>query len=166
MVAAKNSEEAVQIVELRYDSISVNLIGTTPLLMHRFSSKARQELLLPGKRKTKATLQAKLKHDPILEFRQALYRNRSDAEPALFHLPSAVFRQAIAAAAIDMPGDARKAQILRWIALNEPQINLYGIPRLHMGMVRSSDMNKTPDVRSRPQFTEWACSLAVGYPAG
>lgn len=161
----KSNDDAVDIDPIRNVRIKVDLIGTSPLLMHRFSVKARRELLLPSRKKNKSTLQAQLKHDPHAEFRECLYLNRDDKTPALFHLPSGMIRQAIASAALDMPGDARKTEILRWIALDDPQINLFGVPKLHMAMARSSGMNRTPDVRVRPCFPEWACSLSLTYPS-
>jgi hypothetical protein len=167
MAIAKNSpNETVQIIELRYDTIRVDLIGTSPLLQHRFSAKARRELLLPGRKKNRAGLAASLKHDPVNEFRECLYRNRDAATPSLFHVPGGMFRQAIAAAALDMPGDARKTEILRWIAIDDAQINLFGVPKLHMAMVRSSGMTRTPDVRTRPCFERWACTLKISFPSG
>jgi hypothetical protein len=32
-----------------------------------------------------------------------------------------------------------------------------------MAMVRNSDMNHTPDVRTRPLFPDWACKVTVRY---
>jgi hypothetical protein len=161
--AAKKKEEAlIEIIELRQATLTCHLVGTSPLLMNRFSFKARQQLLLPrAGRMTEADKLLNLKHDPVTEFRQSIYMNRELNRPAACHVPGPAFRSAIASVATDMPG-AAKAKIERLTSV-APQVDLFGIPQLHMAMVRNSDMAHTPDVRTRAIFQEWACSIQVGY---
>lgn len=162
-VAKKTTESVIEINAITMGRISCYLVGTAPgMLMHRFSLKARQELLFPKGRANAAEKAENLKHDPLMEFREAMYRNRNDNEPAAVHTPSGFFSKALASAALDLPG-ASKAQILRLVSVASPQINLFGIPRLHMEMVRSSDMARTPDVRTRPCFTEWCCKVNLSF---
>lgn len=153
---------AVEIQEISMGRVRCNLVGTTPLIMHRFASKAWHELLLPSPKKNAAEKAESLKHDPVGEFREALYMNRSKSEPALFHYPTNAFAKALAAAAIDIPG-ATKSQMSRLTSIYSTQINMFGCPELFMAMVRSSDMARTPDVRSRPIFSEWACSIEIQF---
>lgn len=40
-------------------------------------------------------------------------------------------------------------------------IHIYGVPELFMSIVRSADMKRTPDVRTRVALREWACTLNV-----
>ena len=42
-------------------------------------------------------------------------------------------------------------------------IPLYGVPKLRMDVVRCADMNRTPDIRSRPFFEQWAMEFDVRY---
>jgi hypothetical protein len=51
----------------------------------------------------------------------------------------------------------------RLTSICSTQINFYGCPQLFMAMVRSSDMARTPDVRSRPIFPEWACTVEIQF---
>jgi hypothetical protein len=163
MVAKKKTEDAVvEIVEFKESRIVFHLLGTTPLLMNRFAEKAKQQLLMGGRKKNTAELAVNLKHDPVAEYRAACYRNRDADRPALFHAPSTWFHQAIAAAAIDVPGVA-KAKIERLVNVTSPQIDLFGTQKLRFDMVRSADMGKTPDVRSRPCFEEWACKVEMSF---
>lgn len=138
------------------------LLGTSPLIMHRFSSKSWRELLLPSLEKNKAERAESLKHDPLTEFRESCYRNRNPNEPTLVHFPSGAFSKAIAAAALDIPG-ATKSQMLRLVSLQSTQVNIYGVPMLGMDMVRNSDMARTPDVRTRSYFPEWCCEINIEY---
>lgn len=41
--------------------------------------------------------------------------------------------------------------------------DIYGVPRLYMAGVRSSDMKRTPDIRTRAILPEWACRVSVKY---
>lgn len=165
MAKGKTAEKtAVEIQEISMGRIRCNLIGTTPMIMHRFATKAWHELLMPSGRKNAAEKAESLKHDPVGEFREALYMNRSEAAPALFHFPANAFGKALAAAAVDIPG-ATKSQMSRLTSIVSTQVNFFGVPELFMSMVRSSDMARTPDVRTRPIFPEWACTIEIQYVA-
>jgi len=138
------------------------VLGSSPLIMNRMSEKARQELLLPAAKKNHAERAASLKHDPIAEFRGAIYRTQGDNHPTRVVMPGNAFGQALASAAIDIPG-AVKAQITRLTEVTDINVNVYGLPRLFMAVVRQSDINRTPDIRTRAIFPEWAVQLGIRY---
>jgi hypothetical protein len=135
-VTAKKESVEIKPIEMR--KFVVHLVGEN-LLMHRFAQKAWQELLLPAS-KGKAAEGAPLKHDPLSEFRDSLYRCRDVQAPTLFHLPNGIVSKAMALT---------------------PTLHLYGVPELRMDMVRNSDMARTPDVRTRPIFKRWALPNVV-----
>jgi len=148
--------------EIKTRRVIAHIVGTSPLIMHRFAFKAWQELLCPSPRKNAAERAQTLKHNPLEEYRGCFYRNRNPNAPALFHLPNGMPHQSIAAAALDIPGTTRAA-MERWTQVVDINIDLYGVPQLFMAMVRNSDMNRTPDVRTRPIFPRWACKLEIEY---
>jgi hypothetical protein len=164
MKKPKKTAETVyqEVTEIHMREARFNLRGASPLIMHRFSQKAWRELLYPSPRENQAALEQTLKHDPMDEYRGAFYRNRDDETPTLFHLPNGCFHGAIAQAAIDIPG-AAKAQIERLTRVVDVQINLYGTPQIFCAMVRNSGITRTPDVRTRPIFPQWACTIVVRY---
>ena len=153
---------ATTIQPIKTRRLITHLCGTSPFIMHRFAFKAWQELLYPSGRKNAAERASSLKHDPIEEYRGCLYLNRDPKRPTLFHIPNGMPHQAVAAAALDMPG-ATRASMERWTQIVNLNIDLYGVPEMFMSMVRNSDMNKTPDVRTRPIFPRWACSIEIEY---
>lgn len=156
-------EEITEIAPIKTRRIILNIVGTSHLIMHRFAFKAWQELLLPGRRKNAAEQETSLKHDPITEYRESLYRNRNAKAPTLFHLPSGMIHGALTSAALDIPG-ATKASMERLTSIASLDVHLYGIPQLAMHMVRNSGMNRTPDVRTRPIFRRWAATaIAIEY---
>lgn len=151
----RKEEQQIDIVPITMGRITVHVLGTTPLIMHRFPKKAWEQLLFPKGRANAAEKAENLKHDPLNEFRESIYKNRDAKEPAAVHLPTGAFSKAIAAAALDLPG-ASRAQILRLVSVATAQINVFGIPQMCMHMVRNSDIGRTPDVRTRAIFPEWA----------
>lgn len=163
MAIKKNTEHTTLVIEpIKMRSVIVHLVGISPLIMHRFAFKAWQELLYPSQKKNKAERASSLKHQPLEEYRGCLYCNRDPGQAALFHIPNGMLHQALAAAALDMPGATRTA-MERWTSVVDLNINLFGVPQMFMSMVRSSDQNRTPDVRTRPIFPQWACSIEISY---
>jgi hypothetical protein len=154
-------KENVEIKPIKMRTIVVNLVGTD-LIMHRFAVKAWRELLFPSHRQNAAGLAQSLKHEPMSEYRECFYQNREEGDdaPTLFHLPRGMISKAMAAAALDLPG-ATKASIERLTSVASQTVFLYGIPQIRMDMVRNSDINKTPDVRTRPIFPRWAAPGVV-----
>jgi hypothetical protein len=61
-----------------------------------------------------------------------------------------------------MPG-ASKTQMGRLIYMPGEYQPVYGIPKVFMAVTRSSDIKRTPDVRTRAILPEWACSLTVTF---
>jgi hypothetical protein len=119
-MAKQKETAAIEIQEISMGRLRCNIVGTTPLLMHRFSAKARRELLMPKGPVNRAEKASNLKHDPISEFRDTIYLNRDDSTPSRVHLPSETFSKAIANAALDIP-DASKSQMLRLTSVDADQ---------------------------------------------
>lgn len=160
-MATKN-DGTINIIKVSTETRHVCILGTNPIILNRMSEKAKHELLLPNGKKTAAQKAASLKHDPIREFRDAPYRFNDESAPTYLAFLAAAFKSATRGAAIDMPG-ATKAQIGRLMWMNSERVPLYGIPRLHMATVRSADMNKTPDVRTRMIVPRWALTLSLTF---
>jgi hypothetical protein len=159
---APKKNERIEIQEIHMNEVRFNVLGETPFIMHRFSQKAWRELLMPSASANRAELEQRLKHDPFAEYRGAFYRNRDPESPTMFHCPNGMFHAALSSAALDIPG-AAKAKIERLTRVVDVNIELYGIPQIFCAMVRNSDINHTPDVRTRPIFPEWGCCITVRY---
>ena len=163
MAMRKKSEDSavINIPLLKRGRSVFHVIGTTPLLMNRFNEKAMMEIFGPSAPKSRAEKAVTAKHDPIAEYRASMYLNRDLDRPTRVHAPNQWFKGALANAALDIPG-AAKAKIERLVQCS-PQIDLYGKPFLHIGLVRNSDINHTPDVRIRAIFPEWACKFELNF---
>lgn len=154
----KKVKSDIEVMELHTRRLTFCLVGETPLIMNRFSEKARQEMLLPAPKKNRAEKASSLKHDPIAEFRGGLYLSRDTNAPTSIHFPTNAFHKAVGQAAIDIPGQA-KSVMLRLTSVTTDTVHLFGLPALFCRMVRSGGMSAVPDIRTRPIFPEWACTL-------
>ena len=161
MVVKKESGEIV-IHTMESGTIEFCVLGTTPYICHRLAQKAWKELIFPGAKKNSADKEGSLKHDPIKEFRDAPYRMADPAAPTVLAIPSSSFKGAMETAALDTPG-TKKAQIGRLVKVGWADQALYGVPKVFMAITRSSDINRTPDVRTRALLREWACKVRVTF---
>lgn len=160
---AKTAKDAtLEIIPITQASTIFLIIGTSPLVFNAVSSKSQRELLLPSGRKNAAARQQSLKHDPIAEYRNSVYRFLGNATPTRLCFPAAGFKKGMATAALDIPG-ATKSAVGRLSWVPGDKIAIYGVPKLYMTVVRSADMARTPDIRTRALLPEWACAVRVNY---
>jgi len=157
---AKESPEIKVNFEVHEGSVDVHVIGTAPIVLNRMSEKAKHQLLLPPKKMTQYDKDTNLKHNPMQEFQAAAYK-RADG-PTLLAVPSTAFKGALSTAALDIPG-TKKAQIARLSFVKGEFVPVYGIPKIYLAIVRNSDMNRTPDVRTRVAISEWAAKFTVNF---
>ena len=158
----KEKDADLSIIEVTEGGLELYLIGKSPLIINRLAEKAKHELLLPKGKKTTAEKASNLKHDPLAEFRSSAYIIPDETAQTYLAMPSTAPKRAMASAALDIPG-AKKAQIGRLCYVQGDLIGVYGVPKMLMSIVRSADMNKTPDVRTRCIIPEWAMKLKITY---
>lgn len=152
----------IDVVTLRHGEVKFCILGNSPFYCNRVQEKAKRELLMPRGRLTGAQKAANLKHDPVFEFRNSPYR-RTDDGPTRIMMKATAFKGALASAATDMPTTVARAQINRLVWVVGEWVNIWGVPRLNMDIVRSADMNKTPDIRTRAKLDEWAAEVTLRY---
>lgn len=161
-MAKKETSERIEIVELRKGVVCFCVLGVTPLICEAMSFKAKQELVLPRLKKTKAQKKTTLKHVPLQEFRDSLYYMPQEDAPTLVAANAMWFKAAMSSAAIDVPG-ATKAELGRLSYVKGDLLPLYGAPKLKADIVRCQDMARTPDIHFRAALQEWACFLSVEF---
>lgn len=161
MAKAPGIIETIEVEPLRVGSMTVWLKGRTPLICNRMAGKAMRELLCPRGRKTTAEKQQSLKHDPLSEYRNSMsVRMGKGITRVIF--PSPAVKGAMASAALETKG-TNKTQIGRLVWVKDYTCDLYGVPQLFMSTVRSADMNKTPDVRTRAILEEWCLPAVIQF---
>lgn len=163
-----DNDGPIVIVTPERESIEVFAIGTMPKIFNAVSEKAKRELLLPSGPKNRAAREASLKHDPMIEYRNSVYRFIEDAEETRLYIPAIAFKAALLSAALRTPGVAKTeiGQLLyvRSLLANKPDfIPIYGLPEMSMMVVRNSDISRTPDIRTRAVLPAWACRFRLVF---
>jgi hypothetical protein len=152
----------ITVMEVQIGEFECYVLGNTPIILHRMSQKDRGKLLSPGPKANAAEKQARLKHDPLREFRDAAHVIKQEGAGTLLGMPASAFKGCLRSAATDLPG-TKKAQIGRLTYVVGEMIEIYGVPQILCSVTRSSDIKKTPDIRTRPIIPRWAARLVVRY---
>lgn len=158
-MAKKEVEQEIVVPALRRGIVKLRIIGQTPMFQNRMAAKAKQQLLVGGRKKTAAD-RAQIKHHPIVEFRDSLERMQT-GETAL-GLRVVAMKAAMCTAALETSG-ITKTSAQRLLFMPGDLTPLYGVPQLRMDVVRSADINRTPDVRTRAFLPKWGAELEIHH---
>lgn len=158
-MAVKKAETEISVPVLKQGVARLRIIGTTPMFQNRMSNKAKHTLLVGGGRKTRAE-RLNIKHNPVEEFRDSA-EPIPDGPTALGLRVTAV-KGAMCTAALETPG-ITKTSAYRLLFVPGDLVPLYGTPQLRMDVVRSADMAKTPDIRSRCYLPKWGAEIELRY---
>ena len=156
---AKGILETIEVDPVRVGRVTVWLKGTTPMICNCMSAKVRRALLCPSGRKGKAEREQSLKHDPLAEYRDSMKKRAGDG-PTRILVPAPAPKGAMAEAAKETKGTNAK-QIGRLVNAVGTDCDLYGVPQMFMSVVRSADINHTPDIRTRALLPEWCMQVTL-----
>ena len=177
----------VNISPIKIDHAYFTLRGTTPLIVHAWSHKAKQEML--DKQTGKKT---SAKHDvkiPVNDFIESLYwltdrpelgSDNEEAEEnwvkaitggAKFGFPISGIKQAIITGAFRAGLDVKQTELRGAMfmvgnteASTTSLAEIVGCtPTMREDMVRLSGMSKVPDIRYRAEFAEWEIPISMTY---
>jgi hypothetical protein len=159
-VAKGKSEIAdISVVPLRRATANLRIIGTTALFQNRMANKVKQGLLVGTKKKTRAE-RVEIKHDPQREYRDSMEVMQDG--PTALGLRVVAVKAAMCTAALETAG-LTKSSTQRLIFMPGDLTALYGTPQLRLDVVRSADMNRTPDVRSRAYLPRWGAEVEIQF---
>ena len=161
MAIKDNTPTEINISQITMDSVIVRLIGNTGLYCHKMSAKAKQQLMLGARKKTAAE-KLLVKHHPREEFRASMHVHKGVHENSHVLFPAMAIKSAMGTAALVIPG-ITKTQVQRLVFIPKEMVPIFGIPKLRMDIARSSDINRTPDIRTRAYFPEWAIELEIKF---
>lgn len=177
MATAKKTE-LLEIRPLDIQTTTIRIIGTTPLIMHAWSEKAKREMLEKQMKTTKTN--AREAKNPVEDFIRSMYWLTSMPEEmtekgfqkavengARFGFPVTAFKQASISAAYRM-GWVKDKMSLRgafFIDGDENQmIEIHGdAPIMREDMVKVG--MGTADIRYRGEFRNWWADLKISYNA-
>lgn len=162
MATKAKAETEIAILPISQGSVTFAVVGTTPFYFNRMAEKAKRDLLLGGRKKNAAEKAANLKHSPVDEYRASVYRNKGDDCATRLKIPAPAFKGGMGTAALRLPG-AKKTEIGQLVWVTGTHVDVYGVPELKMDVVRSADMNRTPDIRTRAIMPAWATMVTINF---
>lgn len=156
------SEDAqVQIDRIAAERILVPIVGTSPLIVNRFSEKAKRQMLdnMQGRKNPKEP------KDPDAEYQAAFYRFKD--EDGTYGFPCIAFKAATVGGARFYSGVTMTA--LKQYLFFQGEVGTDGqkLVRIDGEPVMREDVVKVgrngTDLRYRPEFSEWKTTLEVVY---
>ncbi len=150
----------VAINELDYETIDVPIIGTSPLVIHRFSEKAKRQMLdaMQGRKSPKEV------KDPQAEYEAAAYRFADGG----YGFPVIGFKQATVSAARFYGKDVSMTSLRQFmffkgeIGVDGQQLaRIVGEPKMREDVVKIG--RSGADLRYRPEWRTWSTTLRVQY---
>lgn len=159
MPKAQQETAEIKVTPLKRAVTRLRIIGTTPLFQNRMANKVKEQLLVGSRKKTKAE-RVEIKHNPLEEYRSSA--EIMPAGPTALGLRVTAVKAAMCTAALETAG-LTKSSAQRLIFMPGDFAPLYGTPQLRMDVVRSADINKTPDVRTRAFLPIWGAEIEVQY---
>lgn len=154
-----DSATGIHIDPLKKSMVTLRMIGLTGMFYNAMSVKAKRSLLIGGGKKTAAEKKV-LKHNPEEEYRDSVYSVLTG--PTLLGFPAGGVKKAMSTAALETPG-VTKTSVNRLVYLPQEMIPIWGKPYLRCDVVRSADLAKTPDIRTRAFLPEWCAEVKIAY---
>lgn len=176
--AKATEEKSIEIPKLQLQDVVVPIIGTSPLIVHRFSEKVKKEMLAKQMGAAKMKKAAK---DPRRDFAESFYVMRGEfgerpevyedddgivrarAAGDAFAFPSLAFKSAMVGACRHVDGMTMTTSRGAFHVIGEFTEILYDEdPIMREDVVRVGP-SKVADMRYRGQFTNWRAKLFVRF---
>ena len=150
----------VTISRIDTEHMLVPIVGTSPLIVHKFSEKAKRQMLdaQQGRKSPK------VRRDPDADYEAAFYRTKEG-----YGFPAVAFKACTIGAARFYGKDVRMTDLRQFlffkglVSENDPQslVEIVGEPRMREDVVRLGISGT--DLRYRPEFPEWTATLEIIY---
>ena len=101
-----------------------------------------------------------IKHNPLQVYRDIMEIMKDG--PTALGLRVTAVKAAMCTAALETAG-LTKTSAQRLLFMPGDFVPLYGTPQLRMDVVRSADINRTPDVRSRCFLPKWGAEIEIQF---
>lgn len=178
----KNETVAIEIKPIEIKTAVIRIRGTAPLIVHKWSEKAKREML----DKQMGTTKTKSKHEPknpVADFIGSAYWLTPEptegteeafeaavAAGARWGFPVTAIKQAAIMAASRNEIDIKTTTLRGAFFIKGEGENMCAeikgtIPKMREDMVRVGGISKTADIRHRAQFDDWYMDLQVSYNA-
>lgn len=156
MAAKTNTASAVniQLPPIKIETLTLMLVGDSPLIVHAWSEKAKRQML---DKQMKKAAQAKEAKDPEADYEACFYRTETGG----YGFPAIGVKSAMVSACRFL--DMKMTEARGAFHIDGEMLPLIGTPRPREDMVRVG--MGTADIRYRPEFPEWKMPVSVKYNA-
>lgn len=168
MAVSKKSDSIldVEIPQIELKQIMVKIIGDSPLIIHKWSEKAKKEMLDKQMKKASKGKEAK---DPWLDYCNSLYwltempeyPTEEDIANAKFGFPATGFKACAIDAGYQQGVLAKKTTARGAFHIISEMVEIQGTPNMREDMVRIG--MGTADIRYRGEFKKWSAILTIRY---
>lgn len=151
----------IAIDRIKAETLLIPIIGTAPLIIHRFSEKAKKQMLdaMQGKKNPKQP------KDPEAEYEAAFYRFKDGKG---YGFPVIGFKAAAVEASRFYDKSVTKVGLRQYLFVTGeigvdgvPLARIEGEPHMREDVVRVGQGGT--DLRYRPEFSEWSTTLELTY---
>lgn len=159
LFVAKEGESSIQIPQMGIGMFKLNIRGTSPLICHKFSNKAKEMMLVPkGQRVTTAK---RAPRNPEESFRESLYP--VEGKRGVYGFPASGFKKAAVSACRQL--DSIQMTFIRgaFFVMGD-LVEIDGKPTMREDMVRLN--GQKADIRYRAEFKTWKATLTIRYNKG
>jgi len=150
------------VAELNIQVCALTLVGDSPLIVHRFSDKARQ--MMQDKQAKKASAGREVR-DPQAEYEQCFY----NLPGGLYGFPAAGFKGSAVRAAKSLPDmsmvDARGFFHIETLPEHGNCVTIARFSKVEMVTDTVRIGRGVADLRYRPYFYDWEVDLKINYNA-
>ena len=155
-----DTDPVISIQQIDVEQLLVPILGTSPLIVHRFSEKAKRQMLdaMQGRKTPKQP------KDPDAEYEAAFYRFDDDK----FGMPAVAFKKAFVGGAWFYGKDVAMTELRQFVFFAGPVgkdgiqlVRIEGEPEMREDVVKLG--KNGADLRYRPEFRKWRATLDVTY---
>jgi len=147
-----SAAQKITLPPLRIETISLVLIGDSPLIVHAWSEKAKRQML---DKQMKRAKQAKEAKDPEADYEACFYRTETGG----YGFPAIGVKAAMVGACRFV--DMRMTEARGAFHIDAEMLSVIGTPRPREDMVRVG--MGTADIRYRPEFPDWKVPVTIKY---
>lgn len=163
---AKPDERSVIIKPPKFERAEIKIVGTSPYVQHKFSQKAREQIMETQRQGSQARKGRKREPKDFDEvYRQAMHVSKQ-GWPGI---PANSFRNALISACRIVGFKMTLAKLSLFVEADgydedgTPLIRIVGTPRQHVAPARND--NGSVDIRVRPMWDEWSAIVKIRWDA-
>jgi hypothetical protein len=152
----------LHITKIQTETLSVPIVGLTPLIVSRFTEKAKRKILdtQQGRRTPKEI------RNPQADYEASLYRLNDG-----FGFPAAGFKEATVGAARFYGKDVKMTELRQFLWFFGEMspvdgvglVRIDGEPKMREDYVRTSGPSRGADLRYRGEFRDWKAVLRLAF---